>query len=202
MRSVVFRGWFIAILAALTLLMAVPPAGAHAELESSDPTDGATLSSAPSELTFIFGEQIIPEGNAVTLTDVEADIRLEVGPVEVDGDTVSVTWPQASPAGEFRAAYRVVSEDGHPIDGTITFTVQEAVGIVSGSPSAVTASPDAVPTPTADQEAISASAAAVSESPTPTADDGDAGLLAWVLGIGLAVLIGAGAGIWVMRRMR
>jgi uncharacterized protein YneF (UPF0154 family) len=34
----------------------------------------------------------------------------------------------------------------------------------------------------------------------PAGDDADAGLLAWVLGIGLAVLIGAVAGTWVMRR--
>lgn len=190
------RGWIVGILAALAILMAVSPAQAHAELESSDPADGATLATAPATLTFIFGEEILPEGNAVTLTDVAAASRLEVGPVEVDGDTVTVAWPASSPAGEFRAAYRVVSADGHPIDGTITFVVQEAVGAGAASPAA-SASPEAI---AAGPEA-SAEAAAVSAIP-PIEDDADAGELVWVLGIGLVVLVGAGASAWVMRRTR
>jgi copper resistance protein C len=192
MRTHVIRGWIVGVLTVLAVLMGVSPAGAHAELESSDPKDGATLASAPAAMTFVFGEEILAEGNAVTLTDVAADARLEVGPVEVEGDTVSVTWPVSSPAGEFRAAYRVVSADGHPIDGTITFTVEQAAGPVEASPTAVPASP----------AAVSASPSAESASPTPAESDADAGLLAWVLGIGVAVLVGAIAGTWVMRRTR
>jgi copper resistance protein C len=198
MQTQVIRGWIVGILAVFAIVVGAAPAGAHAELESSDPKDGATLSTAPAAMRFVFGEEILPEGNAVTLTDVEADTRLEVGPVEVEGDTVSVAWPPASPAGEFRAAYRVVSADGHPIDGTITFTVEQAVGEVEETPAAVPSSPSAVESasPTA------ASPSAVAASPVPAEGDADAGLLTWVLGIGLAVLIGAAAGTWVMRRSR
>jgi len=210
MRTDMVRGWIVGILAAISILLAVPPAGAHAELESSDPADGATLASAPKEIVFTFGEEILPEGNAVTLTDVGADSRLDVGPVEVEGDTVTVAWPASSPAGEFRAAYRVVSADGHPIDGTITFTVQEAVvsseasPAASASPGASAASPEASPVgSSASPEATSPSpSASGSATPAPAADDADAGLLVWVLGIGLAVLAGAGVGAWVMRRTR
>lgn len=188
MRTHTVRGWIVGMLTLLALAMVVAPARAHAELESSDPQDGATLAAAPTGLTFVFKENILSEGNAVTLTDVAADARLEVGPVEVDGDTVSVSWPQSSPAGEFRAAYRVVSADGHPIAGTITFTVEQAGGAAQASPAAGTASAPA--------------ASAAASPPAPAADDADAGLLAWVLGIGLAVLIGAGTGAWMMRRSR
>jgi copper resistance protein C len=103
-----------------------------------------------------------------------------------------VAWPQASPAGEFRAAYRVVSADGHPIDGTITFTVEQALGPAAASPGAASAGP----------ASVSASASAVSPTPEPAAGDADAGLLAWVLGVGVAVLAGAVAGTWFMRRTR
>jgi methionine-rich copper-binding protein CopC len=190
MQAQVIRGWIVGILAVVAILFGMSPAGAHAELESSDPQDGASLSSAPAAISFVFGEEILPEGNAVTLTDVAADARLEVGPVEVEGDTVSVAWPKASPAGEFRAAYRVVSADGHPIDGTINFTVEQAVDTVDATPAAVSASP----------LAASGSPSAVSASPAPAEGDADAGLLAWVLGIGVVVLAGAVAGTWVMRR--
>jgi len=195
MRSQVIRGWIVGLLAVFAVLVGVSPAWAHAELESSDPQDGEILASAPALISFTFGEQILSEGNAVTLTDVAADTRLEVGPVEVEGDTVSVAWPQSSPAGEFRAAYRVVSADGHPIAGTITFTVERAVGAVEASPVAASASPTTTASPTA-------SATSVPAGPTPEQGDADAGFLAWVLGIGLAVLLGAMAGMWVMRRTR
>jgi methionine-rich copper-binding protein CopC len=206
MHTQMIRGWVVGVLAVLSLLLGVSPAGAHAELESSDPQDGATLTSAPEAITFVFGEEILPQGNAVTLTDVAADVRLEVGPVDVDGDTVSVTWPESSPAGQFRAAFRVVSADGHPINGTITFTVEQAVGAVQASPAAVVASPSAgaaSPVPVSQSpSAPAASPSAPAATPVPAADDADAGLLTWVLGIGLAVLIGAVAGTWVMRRTR
>jgi hypothetical protein len=196
MRSQVLRGWIVGLLAVLAIAVGASPVGAHAELESSDPNDGATMATAPAAISFTFGEQILPEGNAVTLTDVAAGTRLEVGPVEVEGDTVSVAWPETSAAGEFRAAYRVVSEDGHPIDGTISFTVQQAVGDVAATPGAASASPTTSPTPT-----VSATPSSPA-SPAPKEGDADAGFLAWVLGIGVAVLLGALAGMWVMRRTR
>jgi hypothetical protein len=201
MRSKVIRGWIVGLLAVLAVLVGMSPAWAHAELESSDPQDGEILASAPALISFTFGEQILSEGNAVTLTDVAADTRLEVGPVEVDGDTVSVAWPQSSPAGEFRAAYRVVSADGHPIAGTVTFTVEQAVGAVEASPVPASASPTASASPNA-PASPNASATSLPASPTPEQGDADAGFLAWVLGIGLAVLLGAMAGMWVMRRTR
>ena len=195
MRTHIRRGWIAGILASLILLVAVAPAGAHAELDSSDPVDGATLASAPSALAFTFGEDVLEQGNAVTLTVVESGNRLELGPLDIDGAVVSVDWPAASPAGAFRAAYRVVSADGHPIDGSITFTVEQAVGEAESTPSAVAETP----------APVMASAAAVSASPTPTSTGeagADSGPLAWIILLGLAVLIGVGAGAWVMRRTR
>jgi hypothetical protein len=190
------RGWIVGLLAVMAIAVGASPARAHAELESSDPPDGATMATAPAAISFTFGEQILSEGNAVTLTDVAAGTRLEVGPVEVEGDTVSVAWPETSAAGEFRAAYRVVSEDGHPIDGTISFTVQRAVGDVAATSGAASASPTTSPTPTVSAPPSSPA------SPAPQEGDADAGFLAWVLGIGVAVLLGALAGMWVMRRTR
>lgn len=198
MRTQVVRGWIVGLLAVGVLLVGAAPAGAHADLASSDPQDGATLASAPEVISFTFKEEILAEGNAITLTDIAADTRLEVGPVVVEGDTASVTWPQASPAGQFRAAYRVVSADGHPIDGTVTFTVEQAVGAVPASPAAVAASPSAA-SPSVD--AVTPNPVVASSSQEPAADD-DSSLLVWVLGIGIAVLVGAGAGAWVMRRTR
>jgi len=199
MRALVGRGGLVGFLAVLALLVLVSPARAHAELKSSDPQDGATLASAPSSISFTFGEEILPQGNAVTLTDVAADERLPVGPVDVDGDTVSVTWPESSPAGEFRAAFRVVSADGHPISGTITFTVEQAVGADPATGSATqsaapAATPSAAPSPSGTVAPGSTSEKAAVES--------DSGMAVWAVGIGVAALAAMGVAVWTRRRSR
>jgi methionine-rich copper-binding protein CopC len=192
------RGWIVGLLAALALTLAGAPAVAHSDLESSDPQDGATLASAPAAIVFVFNEEILPEGNAVTLTDVAADVRLPLGPVDVDGDTVSVTWPESSPAGEFRAAYRVVSADGHPINGTITFTVEQAVGVESGSPSA---SPSVAPL--AESTPIpSATAPSAAGTPVAATTESDAGMPIWAMGLGVAALAAMGIAVWSRSRAR
>ena len=199
MGAHVVRGWMVGILAVLALLLIVAPARAHAELDSSDPQDGASLASAPDVLSFTFGEQVLEQGNAVTLTDVASGSRLEVGPLQVEGDMVSVSWPEQSPAGEFRAAYRVVSADGHPIEGSITFTVDEAVGAAVASPVAASTSDEPSALPVASASAVPA---VEGSAPAEDADAGGGGALVWILALGVAVVIGAAAGMWVMRKTR
>ena len=63
------------------------------------------------------------------------------------------------PAGEHTVTYRVVSTDGHPVSGTVTFTTTAAPA--SASPSA-TATATPTPSPTV--------AAVASPEPTVTAD--------------------------------
>jgi hypothetical protein len=191
----VVRAWVVALLAAVALLVA-GPAGAHSELESSDPADGATLDAAPEAVSFTFNEDLLAQGNAITVTELATDTRLAIGEVVVDGDSVSAAWPEASPAGEYRAAYRVVSADGHPIDGTITFTVATAAGEASASPAG--ASGSAAPS---DGTSATPPASGLAD-PGPAAQETGAGALAWALAFGLVALGGAAAGTWYTRRSR
>ena len=193
MRTSGMRTWLAAVLAALAaLLIAVPAASAHSDLESSDPPDGATLAAPPAAISFTFNEDLLPQGNAITLTELATGTRLALGAVQVSGDTASVAWPEVSPAGGYRAAYRVVSADGHPIDGTITFEVLRAAGQVSGSP-------DASPSP-ADPAATS-SASATSPAAEPGDTDDDVPVL-WALVVGTIVLAGVAGATLLLRRGR
>jgi len=185
--SAVRAPWGVILAALAALLLVVSPAAAHSELESSDPADGATLSAPPEAIAFTFNEDLLEQGNAITLTEVATGTRLPLGQVQVAGDTVSVDWPEASPAGEYRAAFRVVSADGHPIDGTVSFTVERAAGQVTASPAA---SPAASPTPT------------VAPSPTAAPEPADNGSAAWALVIGAAALAGVAAAFVLLRRGR
>jgi methionine-rich copper-binding protein CopC len=199
--------WLGGLLAVLAvILLPAGPAAAHSDLKSSDPADGATLVEAPAAVSFTFNEQLLAQGNAVVLTELMTGTRLEVGPVEVDGETVSVDWPERSGAGQYRAAYRVVSADGHPIDGSITFTVESSGEspwpTAQSSPSEATPSAEQSPTTGATPTDGTPSPVAVATPTSPAPDDTDPGVLAWVLGLGVVVLVGAGAGTWFMRRSR
>jgi methionine-rich copper-binding protein CopC len=188
----------------LAVLLTPARASAHSDLTSSDPADADVLAQAPATVTLTFNEDLLAKGNAVTLKALATGERLDVGPVLVDGPTVTVEWPEQSPAGEFRVAYRVVSADGHPIEGAITFTVEQEVAavpaLVSDSPS-----PPASESPTA-SAAPADEASAVPNPVATTAADEDRqqgpGALIWILAVGLVILVGAGAGTWVTRRAR
>jgi methionine-rich copper-binding protein CopC len=182
------------------LLLGAAPASAHAELESSSPQDGATLTSAPASLVFTFGEELLDTGNAITLTPSGTEERLPLDEPEVDGPTISVPWPATAPAGRFTAAYRVVSADGHPVEGAITFTVKAATG--------ETSSPSSAPSPIQAVSVPSGLPSAVASEPSPSASaeaaqaESSTGTLGWVLGLGAAALVAALAATWVIRRNR
>jgi len=187
----------------LATLLAPGRALAHSDLTTSDPADGDVLTTAPSTVTLTFNEALLPKGNAVTLTSVATGQRLEVGPVEVDGPTVAVAWPAQSPAGEFRLAYRVVSADGHPIEGAIRFTVEQAVGAGAAlEPSSPTPEPVDGPSPTGTPDAASSTPNPVATAAADAERQATPGVLAWILGLGLVILVGAAAGTWVTRRTR
>lgn len=110
--------------AALTILAAAP-AAAHTDLVSSSPKDGATLSSAPQKVSLKFGEDLLTAGDELVAKDAQG-VSVELGPSRVDGPTLSAAWPAAAAAGEYRVSYRAVAEDGHPLEGTVTFSVSAA----------------------------------------------------------------------------
>ncbi|MDI1460884.1 copper resistance protein CopC [Catellatospora sp. KI3] len=116
------------------MLLGLPGrAHAHAHLTGSDPAEGAILRTAPDRVRLTFDEAVRgvpggvqvygPQGDPVeakpTVTGAELEVVLSarLG----DGTTV-ITW-------------RVVSEDGHPISGALTFSV--------GAPTPVTTPPPA-----------------------------------------------------------
>ncbi|GAA4803640.1 hypothetical protein GCM10025786_03040 [Nocardioides caeni] len=109
--------------AVLAVLGTAVPASAHATLVSSDPAEGAILPGAPSSVTFTFDEavQLVPDG----LLAFDASGQ----PVEIDaaasGAEVTGELPGELGDGTYVVTWRVVSADGHPIAGSLTFHVGE-----------------------------------------------------------------------------
>ena len=193
------------ILAAGTLALALltpgallaPTALAHSELVSSDPADGATLDAAPTTVSFTFNEPLMPDFVRFVGTDPSgATGDLPVSSVE--GPTATIDWPAGAPGGEWRVNYRVVSQDGHPIEGGITFTYAAA----SPTPSPTSAAPTSASPTSAAPTSAPPTSAVPSPSTSPAADTngGTSGLLIAGLAVGAIVIVGVVIALVARRR--
>ncbi|MEU4552008.1 hypothetical protein EV382_2415 [Micromonospora violae] len=114
-----------AVLAVLVaVLVPANPAWAHNSLRTATPAQGATLPSAPTEVTLEFRQRLDPTFSTIVLTDA-AKRKLPTGEPVVTGATSTVQVTEALPNGTYTVAYRVVSVDGHPVQGSYPFTVAD-----------------------------------------------------------------------------
>jgi methionine-rich copper-binding protein CopC len=116
------RALLLAVVAVLVVLAGAGPAAAHADFVSSDPADGAILSTAPAQVTLTFSEDLLAGANTVSITDKTGAV-LATESLEPQGPTIVAPWPAAASGGTYQVAYRVVSADGHPITGAVVITV-------------------------------------------------------------------------------
>ena len=113
------------VLAVVVALVGSPsPVSAHASLESSDPSPSAVLESSPDVIRLEFTEPVSPAADAISLFDASgAAIRGgSVGSGESPTTVVLSGFPPLAD-GVHVVAWRVVSSDGHVVQGAFTFTV-------------------------------------------------------------------------------
>jgi copper transport protein len=124
--------WLLALplLLAALVLGGAGAASAHAVLEASNPANGATLTSAPTQVALRFSEGVEIGLGGVKVFDPSGK-RVDTnqskhGPV---GDTSVVTPLRGGLAtGTYTVAWRAVSADSHPISGAFTFNIGQASG--------------------------------------------------------------------------
>jgi copper resistance protein C len=116
------------VLAALLIAMAAPSATvAHAELSETTPAADERLEIPPTEVVLVFDDELDSEQSSFVVTGADG---AEVGRGEVDlavagrnemrGDVEIVD------VGEYLVAWTVVAADGHPDEGSFTFTYETA----------------------------------------------------------------------------
>ncbi|MGV3246512.1 copper resistance CopC family protein [Rothia nasimurium] len=127
-----------AALAAASLL-GMNPATAHDELVSTNPTDGATLTEAPASLELTYSGDImdVDGANQVRVTNAAGESVTDGDP-EVDGTVVTQDLATAAADDTYTVTWRVVSSDGHPIQGTFTYTVGQGGSATSATTQAAT----------------------------------------------------------------
>ncbi|MFE2937607.1 copper resistance protein CopC [Streptomyces sp. NPDC059255] len=114
------RGAVLPAVAAL-LWTSATPAAAHTELTGATPAEGSSVASLPERVRLSFSDPMSRKYAKVSLTGPRGAAL--AGEPEVDGEDVSVRPSPSSPPGRYRIGYRVVSADGHPVSGVLSFTV-------------------------------------------------------------------------------
>jgi copper resistance protein C len=163
----------VTLLAGLALVLGAAPALAHTRLQSSDPADGASLDSAPEHVALTFNEEMTPEFSTITVVGPDG-AHYETGRVGAEGGTVSTAVLPLGPAGQYKIGYRVVSADGHPVAGEVSFT------LTTPGPATSAPAPAAAP------------AAAAAPAPAAAPAEGDGGTPVWPWILGAVVLVGGG----------
>jgi copper transport protein len=110
----------VLLLVVLTMLVWAQGASAHASLIASTPMAGAVLPQAPATVRLTFNEPVSP----LVLKIIQPDGSVkEIAQPEVLPAGLDVPLPALNQEGAYGLSWRVVSADGHPIGGTVTFFV-------------------------------------------------------------------------------
>jgi copper resistance protein C len=107
--------------AALSVIATAPVATAHAELESTTPKQGSTVQRLPKQVTLTFTEPI--RTPAFVEVTGPGSTNVASGDVQVRDDVLTQRLGDTAGSGAYSLSYRVTSADGHPISGTVRFTV-------------------------------------------------------------------------------
>ena len=167
------------ILGLYVALLIISPtyAFAHGEMVRADPAANSRVISAPAEVSIEFDGKLQVLGNAtinsITVKDDKGQVISEPTSI-VNGMKITSKLTSLEVTGLISVSYRIVSEDGHPVEGEYSFTVGE--------------------TPVA----ISAYGEEASEEEVETSEENGSSLL--VNGVGILILIGIVFGI--VRRIK
>jgi len=197
---------------AVVLLLAIAaavglagPAAAHNVLISSDPTDGSTLSAAPTTVTLTFDQPVQDFEPIVTVTGPDGQPHASGAPT-IDSNVVTNDVGPLTQSGPYLIAYRVVSADGHPVQGEIHFELAgAAVTIPGGGATVPVTAPSGSAGATASLAGAPASAASSSAAPSAaaTTTGSSSGLSGWVwAALGLAAALIGAALVVIVRRPR
>jgi methionine-rich copper-binding protein CopC len=162
----------VTVLAGLTLVGLATPALAHNSLVDSTPKDKATVQTGPTSIQLTFDQPVqAGEGyNTIAVLDPKGD-HWESGPAAVSGNVVTAPVRPLGPAGQYSIGWKVLSADGHSVQGSLKFTLSTAGN----------------GTPTPPEEL-----AKFSSAPAGQPADASQGVPTWVWIVGAVLLLGVG----------
>ncbi|MDO4821591.1 MAG: copper resistance protein CopC [Rothia sp. (in: high G+C Gram-positive bacteria)] len=184
--------------AALTAasLLGATPASAHDELISTNPADGATLTQAPASLELTYSGDImdVDGANQVRVTNAAGD-SVTAGEPEIDGAVVTQDLATAAADDTYTVTWRVVSSDGHPIQGIFTYTVGEGSAADNATTQATT-------TAAAEPSAENTGSATTASDPVSQAGQGLSTPLKLVLALVAVAALGSALTVVLVKTKR
>jgi len=109
-----------ALIAAVIAGLTATPAAAHASLVSSSPPDGSAATTPPVTVELTFSEDVTAP-SIIAVTGPEG-VQVADGPTQIRKSSAIQPLKTLTAAGAYKITYRVVSADGHPVSGQLTFT--------------------------------------------------------------------------------
>jgi len=124
----------ILVLCAAILISSPIPAFAHGDITQAIPAADSTVIAAPTEVSIEFDGKLQTLGNEainlITVTDDMGQVISSPSSV-VDGTKISTRLLLTDVTGLVAVHYRIVSEDGHPVEGDYSFTVGQVPTLTS-----------------------------------------------------------------------
>ena len=160
------------------------PAFAHAELVGTNPVDESVLESAPESITLSFNSKLLNSMTELAVTNSSGELIPGIIADSIQ-TTASALWPADLPGDTYKVAYRIVSEDGHPITGSFSFSYPDSASDPQVSP---------IETPAVETPAVESTPPA-----SASADSESGAILGWLLGFLALALIVVGYFIWRKR---
>jgi hypothetical protein len=172
----------VAIALLLFGFLGVSAAQAHAELISMDPVSGSTVTSSPIAVSLTFGEDVQALGSTIVVLDPNGN-EVQTGRLRVDGASISMGLQPLAETGTYHVNFRVMSADGHVVNGSETFEF---------APSAAASSSTQATNPDTTTLAASPEVSAVTENSSTAAY--------WITGFLMLCGILAAAVVWRVQR--
>jgi copper resistance protein C len=144
-RALAGLGVLLGVVSGLLVGVGVSPANAHNVLVRTSPVDGSTVATLPDVIVLTFDEPGRADGTVVAVTGPAGNVASGAAML-IDSD-VRQAVGAGSPSGRYTVDWRVVSDDGHPVTGSFSFTATKGT---SGS-----ATPRPSDAPTVPAEAAS-----------------------------------------------
>jgi methionine-rich copper-binding protein CopC len=181
-------GSLVVVLVASEMALAAP-ASAHTQLTGMQPAADSTVAVPPTTVVLTFDDPVQPGFALVTLTGPDGR-QIDDGPPTVAATTVTESVAGRpidgrSVDGRYAVAYRVVSSDGHPVSGELSFSVA-APAVVSSEAATASPSPPPSPAPAAPTTVPPAPAAATSSVTDHSVTDKHGDGLGWAAAVAAA----------------
>jgi methionine-rich copper-binding protein CopC len=108
------------------IIGAASPASAHNDELKTSPAQGETVEAGRIPITLTFGEELLTGDDSISHEVIVTNAAGEIVPAlcaSAEGFDLSTASAIDQP-GKYTVTWRTVSADGHPVDGTFDFTVE------------------------------------------------------------------------------